>query len=297
MESIMKILKKGLILVFGFCLLLSESVYATEVSYVRDVIYGRKDGMALTYDVLKPKNANGAAIVFMMSGGWYSTWGDPETRAEQFADMLDAGFTMIPVYHGSAPLYKVPDAYSDVDLAVRHIKKNAENYAIDSDRIGLTGGSAGGHLSLMVGLNSDSGKTTSSNPVMQQGNEVATIVAYFPPVDFRSDQAEAQGIINEVEQVELMQRFPALDYDEAMIPMMSPITHVDNNDPPVLLIHGDADPLVNVTHSHAMIATLNQFDVPSELIVISGGKHGFSGENAKIANDERLAWFKKYLLQ
>ena len=293
----MKILKKGLILVFGFCLLLSESVYATEVSYVRDVIYGRKDGMALTYDVLKPKNANGAAIVFMMSGGWYSTWGDPETRAEQFADMLDAGFTMIPVYHGSAPLYKVPDAYSDVDLAVRHIKKNAENYAIDSDRIGLTGGSAGGHLSLMVGLNSDSGKTTSSNPVMQQGNEVATIVAYFPPVDFRSDQAEAQGIINEVEQVELMQRFPALDYDEAMIPMMSPITHVDNNDPPVLLIHGDADPLVHVTHSHAMIATLNQFDVPSELIVISGGTHGFSGENAKKANDERLAWFKKYLLQ
>ena len=253
--------------------------------------------MALTYDVLQPENANGAAIVFMMSGGWYSSWGEPETRASQFSDMLEAGFTMIPVYHGSAPLYKVPDAYSDVDLAVRHIKKNAEAYAIDSDRIGLTGGSAGGHLSLMVGLNSDSGKADARNPVMQQDNTVATIVAYFPPVDFRSDQAEAQGIINEVEQEELMQRFPALDYDEAMIPMMSPITHVDINNPPVLLIHGDADPLVHVTHSHAMLAALKKFDVPSELIVISGGKHGFGGENAKVANAARLSWFEKYLNQ
>lgn len=292
-----KFVTKGLILVSGFCLLLIESAYAAEVSYVRDVIYGRKDGMVLTYDVLKPNNANGAAIVFMMSGGWYSSWGEPETRAEQFADMLDAGFTMIPVYHGSAPLYKVPDAYSDVDLAVRHIKKNAEAYTIDSNRIGLTGGSAGGHLSLMVGLNSDSGKTTSNNPVMQQSNTVATVVAYFPPVDFRAEEAEAQGIINEVAQEELMQRFPALDYDETMIPMMSPITHVDSNDPPVLLIHGDADPLVNVSHSHAMLATLEKFDVPSELIVISGGKHGFGGDNAKIANAARLAWFEKYLLK
>lgn len=292
-----KSIRKVLILASGFCMILTEAVNAAEVSYISDVIYGRKDGMALTYDVLQPENANGAAIVFMMSGGWYSSWGAPETRANQFADMLEAGFTMIPVYHGSAPLYKVPDAYSDVDMAVRHIKANADTYQIDSHRIGLTGGSAGGHLSLMVGLNSDSGKADARNPVMQQDNTVATIVAYFPPVDFRSDQAEVQGIINEVEQDELMQRFPALDYDEAMIPMMSPITHVDSNDPPVLLIHGDADPLVHVTHSHAMLATLKKFDVPSELIVISGGKHGFGGENAKIANTARLAWFEKHLNQ
>ena len=292
-----KSIRKVLILASGFCMILTEAVNAAEVSYISDVIYGRKDGMALTYDVLQPENANGAAIVFMMSGGWYSSWGAPETRANQFADMLEAGFTMIPVYHGSAPLYKVPDAYSDVDMAVRHIKANADTYQIDSHRIGLTGGSAGGHLSLMVGLNSDSGKADARNPVMQQDNTVATIVAYFPPVDFRSDQAEVQGIINEVEQDELMQRFPALDYDEAMIPMMSPITHVDSNDPPVLLIHGDADPLVHVTHSHAMLATLKKFDVPSELIVISGGKHGFGGENAKIANEARLAWFEKHLNQ
>ena len=98
-----KSIRKVLILVSGFCMILTEAVNAAEVSYISDVIYGRKDGMALTYDVLQPENANGAAIVFMMSGGWYSSWGAPETRATQFADMLEAGFTMIPVYHGSAP--------------------------------------------------------------------------------------------------------------------------------------------------------------------------------------------------
>jgi hypothetical protein len=71
-------------------MILTEAVNAAEVSYISNIIYGREDGMTLTYDVLKPENANGAAIVFMMSGGWYSSWGAPETRANQFADMLEA---------------------------------------------------------------------------------------------------------------------------------------------------------------------------------------------------------------
>ena len=123
-----------LIIVFGFiCIgLISHA----EVTFNSDIVYGHKDGMALVYDVLQPENANGAAIVFMMSGGWYSSWAPAENRARQFADMLDAGFTMIPVYHGSAPRYHIPDAYSDVSRAIRHIKMNAERYGIDSERIG-----------------------------------------------------------------------------------------------------------------------------------------------------------------
>ena len=64
-----KSMRKVLMLASGFCMILAEAVAGAEVSYISDVIYGRKDGMALTYDVLQPENANGAAIVFMMSGG------------------------------------------------------------------------------------------------------------------------------------------------------------------------------------------------------------------------------------
>ncbi len=254
-----------------------------QVSSNEDVIYGHKDGMALVYTVLTPANANGAAVIFMVSGGWYSRWSEPAVYERMFADELAAGFTVIPVHHGSAPRYHVPDAYADVSRAVRHIKLHATSYGIEADRIGVTGGSAGGHLSLMLGLNSDSGVADSNDLVMQQDNSVATVVAYFPPVDLR-------------EIVGPNDRFPALNFDEAKAASISPILHVDQDDPSVLLIHGDADDLVNISASEIMFAELKKQRVKSEFIVIPGGQHGFRGENAKTANKARLEWFKKHLL-
>jgi len=278
-----------------FIFVLSSLVSYADVTIKPDIVYGHKDGMALVYDVLKPENSNGAAIVFMMSGGWYSSWAPPENRVRQFREMLDAGFTMIPVYHGSAPRYKVPDAYSDVSRAIRHIKMNAESYGVDAGRIGVTGGSAGGHLALMIGLDSDQGVTDDSDEVMRTGNSVAAVVAYFPPVEFREVESAEVGIINEVPQEELLGRFPALDYDDELIPSVTPILFVDETDPPTLLVHGDADPLVNVTHSYAIKEKFDSNEVESELIVIPGAEHGFRGEDAIRANNARLAWFQKHL--
>ena len=282
-----------IILLLNFMLV---GTVSAEVTFKSDVVYGHKDGMALVYDVLTPETANGAAIVFMMSAGYYSSWAPPETRARQFKDMLDAGFTLIPVYHGSAPRYLVPDAYSDVSRAVRHIKRNASSYGIDANRIGVAGESAGGHLSLMLGLDSDQGKLDVRDEVMQVDNSVAAVVAYFPPVVFREIESLPVGIVNNVPEEELLSRFPALDYDPELAPTVSPILFVDAGDPPTLLIHGDQDPLVDVTHSYAIKAEFDKEGVESELIVIPGGKHGFGGEDAKRAKKARLEWFEKFLL-
>ena len=282
-----------IILLLNFMLV---GAVSAEVTFKSDVVYGHKDGMALVYDVLTPETANGAAIVFMMSAGYYSSWAPPETRARQFKEILDAGFTLIPVYHGSAPRYLVPDAYSDVSRAVRHIKLNASSYGIDANRIGVAGESAGGHLSLMLGLDSDQGKLDVSDEVMQVDNSVAAVVAYFPPVVFREIESLPAGIVNNVPEEELLSRFPALDYDPELAPTLSPILFVDAGDPPTLLIHGDQDPLVDVTHSYAIKAEFDKEGVESELIVIPGGKHGFGGEDAKRAKKARLEWFEKFLL-
>ena len=91
-----------------------------------DVIYGHKAGMALTYDVVRPaKDPNGAAILFMVSGGWVSMWAPPEyfIRPEKgslnlFEKIVDRGYTLILVRHGSSPYFKVPDAVADVKLAI-----------------------------------------------------------------------------------------------------------------------------------------------------------------------------------
>lgn len=248
-----------------------------------NVVYGHKDGMALIYDVFHPEGErNGAAIAYMISGGWFSGRADPEQRAQGFQPMLEAGYTVFAVHHGSAPRYKVPDAYSDVSRAIRHIRLHADEYGIDPSRIGVTGGSAGGHLSLMLGLDADNGEPGAEDPVMRASNHVAAVVAYYPPVDLRNMTGPND-------------RFPALEFPREQADEVSPLLYADPEDPPVLLIHGDADGLVNIRHSENMFSELQEQEVTSEFITIEGGEHGFGGDNARRASEARLEWFDRHL--
>lgn len=116
------------------CLLYSgafaQSETNREISIEADVVYGHKAGMALTYDILTPEERNGAAVLFMVSGGWYSSWIQPERLIGMFQFLLDEGFTVIPVRHGSSPWFKVPEALTDVRRAVRHVRFNSEHNRI-----------------------------------------------------------------------------------------------------------------------------------------------------------------------
>ncbi len=269
-------------IVFAAVLLCCSTLASAEPRITADVVYGHKDGMALIYDVLQPEQANGAGILYMVSGGWFSRWTEPANRLTTFESLLDAGYTVFAVHHGSAPRYKVPEAYDDVSRAVRHIRLHADSYGIDPQRLGVTGGSAGGHLSLMLGLNSDEGQADASDPVMQQPNSVAAVVAYFPPVDLRRMTGPNE-------------RFPALDFPNEQAAAISPLLMADAEDPPVLLIHGDADELVNISHSVNMFKELQEQGVTSDFITINGGAHGFRGEHAVQASDARLEWFNRHL--
>ena len=90
------------------------------VKVVPDVVYGHKDGLAMTFDVFTPvQNAKGVGVLFMVSGGWYSYWAPPEKYQPFYKALTDAGFTVFTVRHGSSPKYGIPDAVSDVRRAVR----------------------------------------------------------------------------------------------------------------------------------------------------------------------------------
>lgn len=238
-----------------------------------DVVYGHKDGMALTYDVLHPDGSpNGAGVLWMVSGGWISRWAPPRMVRARFTELLDEGFTVFVVRHGSSPRYKVPDAVADVRRAARHIRTNANDFSVDPERLGVYGGSAGGHLSLMLGLAAES-----------DAAGLAAVVAYFPPVDLRRIAGPSE-------------RFPALDFEAGLAPSISPILFVTPDDPPVLLIHGDADELVGLANSESMYAALQDAGVSSELIVIPGGDHGFTEPQHRArANAAMVAWFAEHL--
>jgi acetyl esterase/lipase len=263
---------------------------AAEPAITADVVYGHKMGLAMTYDVITPETPNGAAIVYMVSGGWVSRWSPPEQFAARWQDELDAGFTVIPVRHGSSPLFKVPEAYDDVQRAIRHIRLNAAEYGIDPDRLGVTGGSAGGHLSLMLGLAADDGDAAADDPIARTGNRVAAVVAYFPPTDLRNLARGANPADGG------SQAFPALNFAIEDAADISPILFVSADDPPTLLIHGDQDTLVDISASTNIAAEFEAGNVTYDFITIEGAGHGFRGDDATRADAARLDWFETHLL-
>ncbi len=282
-------MKQAVIVLIAAALLAAPLSAGGETKVHADVVYGHKMGMALTFDALVPADQNGAAVLVMVSGGWFSRWSDPHRivsgEGQRFGavnDLLDRGYVVFMVRHGSAPLFKVPEAVADVRRAVRYIRLNADDFGVDPDRMGVFGGSAGGHLSLMLGNASDQGNSESNDPIEQTGNRVAAVVAYFPPVDL-------QGITGPND------RFPALDFDPAKAADISPLLFVSEDDPPTLLIHGDEDQLVPIGNSERIKAAFDEANVTSKLIVIEGAAHGFRGEDGERASSALVAWFDEHL--
>jgi acetyl esterase/lipase len=268
----------------------APSAFAQDVEVIPDVVYGHKDGLAMTFDVLKPANANGAAVLYMVSGGWVSRWSPPEQMLPRFEGLLDRGFTMFIVRHGSSPKYFVPDAVADVRRAARFIQHHAGTWGVDADRLGVYGGSAGGHLSLMLGMASETGDPEAAEPFMREGIEIASIVAYFPPVDL---QQWARGRVADPPPG---QSFPALNFERELAAGISPILFVTSDDPPTLLIHGTADTVVPLNHSTRIQEAFEAAGVESELIIIEGAGHGFRDDDATRATAALIEWFERTLL-
>ena len=272
----------------------AAQVKPPDIDVIPDVVYGHKDGMALTFDLFKPKtHPNGAAVIFMVSGGWISAWAPPDQIAPRYQEFYDKGFTVITLRHGSSPRYLIPDIVADVRRGVRFIRFNAKRWGIDQNRIGVYGGSAGGHLSLMIGLDSDNGDPNAKEDFMKESDRVAAVVAYFPPVDLR---LLARGL-NPPPTGTVLDRFPALNFEKEKAADYSPIVFVTPDDPPTLLIHGDKDELVNISNSQIMFEALKKNNVKTDFITIPGAGHGFRGQDAKRALDATVSWFEQTLLK
>ncbi|MAD78696.1 MAG: hypothetical protein CMJ51_04910 [Planctomycetaceae bacterium] len=263
-----------------------------------DVIYGRADALAMTYDLLKPTApANGATVIFMVSGGWVSRWFDPrlammpEIRGISLVhDLLVDGYHVVMLRHGSSPRYKVPDAADHVEKAVRHLRENAEERGLDPERIGSFGLSAGGHLSLhLATLGGERvpgylrrSRSGSEFEGRRKAAPIAAAVAWFPPVEL-------------VSFVGPNERYPAMDFDPELAERVSPIRHVDAQDAPVLLLHGTEDSVVIPRASEAMKEAYDEAGLESELHIFEGAGHGFEGDDARRSSELAKAWFDRWL--
>jgi acetyl esterase/lipase len=291
-------MRKGLYSIL-FVLILAVSVAAQvkpapSVDVIPDVVYGHKDGMALTFDVFKPKTQpNGAVIIFIVSGGWISTYIPTDLAVPRYQELLGAGFTVITLRHGGSPKYLIPEIVADVRRGVRFIRYHARDWGIDPNRIGVYGGSAGGHLALMIGLASDNGDATAKEDFMKVSDRVAAVVAYFPPVDLR----QITRGLNPPPSGTVLDRFPAMNFEKEKAADYSPIVFVTPDDPPTLLIHGDQDDLVNISNSQIIFEAFKKNNVKTDFITIPGAGHGFKGEDAKRAMAATVSWFETTLVK
>src|SRR5579872_3940618 len=164
---------------------LTSPILAQEPTFTRteDVIYGRKFGVALTMDVFTPKEkANGCGIVYCVSGGWFSDKGGINPGV--YKEFLDRGYVVFAVVHGSQPKFTIPEVLEDMHRAVRFIHFNAKKYKVDPDKLGIAGGSAGGHLSLMQGNAFKDGDPKANDPIDRLSSKIAVIACFYPPTDF-----------------------------------------------------------------------------------------------------------------
>jgi len=268
---------------------------AAKFTRVEDIIYGRKHGLALTLDMLRPAEPNGLGVVFIVSGGWYSA---KRAINPQFLNgFVKRGYTVFAVVHGSQPKFQIAEIDKDIHRAVRFIRHNAAKFGVDPDKRGVSGASAGGHLSLLLATRGDAGNSDAEDPVDQEPSAVQAVACFFPPTDFLNygkpgEDAVGVGIL--------------ADYNAAFGPMIrtaqgrkllgraiSPINFVTEKTPPVLIVHGDADSLVPIQQAESFLKKCEEKNVPTMLIRRAGKAHGWPGMEKEM---EVLAgWFDQHL--
>lgn len=275
---------------------LFASAQAPDANHVKDVIYGFKEGVALTMDVFKPAKPNGIGVLWMVSGGWVS---NHDGINPGLAAIFTAhGDTVFEIVHGTQPRFPVGDIVKDIRRAVRFVRTHADEYGVDPNKLGISGGSSGGHLSIFAAATGDDGNPSAKDPVERASSRLNAVACFYPPTDFLNFGKEGVKAF----EVPMLKPFrPAFgipdsssDADkEKLAKELSPIYHLTDKMPPTLIIHGDADPLVPIQQSQIFTAKLTELKIPNKLEVRAGKGHGWPDVGPDFAM--MLEWYDKYL--
>ena len=246
-------------------------------------------------------------MLAIQSGGWRSRWQPVTESQSRWEPLLNTGFTVFIVRHGSSPRFNAAEAFADVQRAIRVVRQQAPTYGVDPERLGIHGSSAGGHLSLMAALGSDQGDPSAEDEVLRESSRVAAVVAFYPEVDLRPRSQEDTGFpplttesffyANGLDVPRSYERWPALELDDEVAASISPVLYASSDDPPTLLVHSDVDTIADLNGSQTLHALLTDAGVETELFVIEGAEHRFPNpENSALAMDALVRWFETHLV-
>lgn len=317
------------VVILWLAMAMSVQLHAAEApsqTCTRDVVYGRKAGLALTMDVFRPKErANGAALLWLRSGDWMSA---PEQPFDPhvISEFLDRGYTVFAVCHSSTPAFPIDEIVPDIHRAVRYIRHHAKEYKINPDRLVLFGESSGGHLAAHVGVSGGEGPPFPKpdllgigryDPIeVEESSKVAAFVSVCGPTDLLNYEAEGKSILEfrlppAIRKQAKIEHFTApfefRDFDRKALRFarvtdaeeirqrlkaLSPASLVSAHSAPGLLIHGDKDENVPVRQAEALAGRMRAAGVAVNLVIRKGVGHDvYQWQDNKFVAD----WLDKQL--
>ena len=249
------------------------SLVGIEYRIQPNVVYKVANGYEAKLDVYYPRHAEAGprpTVIYIHGGGW--TGGTKEASVFNLLPYLRMGFNAVNVEYRLARNSLAPAAVEDCRCALRWVIRNAERYQIDTSKLVVTGGSAGGHLSLMTGILDPAAGLDNECPGSED-LKVAAVVNFYGITDVAD---LLQGPHQQRYAVTWLGGMPDR---KAVAKRASPLTYVRKGLPPILTIHGDADTVVPYVHATRFHQALDAAGVANELLTIPGAGHG--GFNAE----------------
>jgi acetyl esterase/lipase len=261
-----------------------------DVVFESGVEYANPDGQHLQLDLARPKTGDGPfpAVVCIHGGGFRA--GKREGYDAQCVRLAQHGYVALTITYRLAPKYQFPAAVHDCKAAVRWVRANAAKYKIDPKRVGVMGGSAGGHLAQFLGVTAGV-KEFEGRDNPGPSSAVACVVNYYGPSDFTKSYGKS------VDAAEVLPLFLGGNLETARRQHIrsSPLYWVTPDAAPTLCIHGTEDKYVAHEQAVWLVDRLKAATVPAELLTLRGAGHGFRGKDAETAEKAMLAFFDKQL--
>ncbi|MCI0476452.1 MAG: alpha/beta hydrolase fold domain-containing protein, partial [Anaerolineales bacterium] len=255
-----------------------QTVEAKPGASYRDVTYCTPDGIPQKMNLFYPKQLSDKPMpiaVYIHGGGW--TAGDKGSGAGS-ADMqglLARGYIVASLDYRLAPQYKWPLQITDVKCAIRHLRANAATYQIDLNRIGVWGGSAGGHLVAMLGT-TDKSAGFDVGEYLDQSSRVQAVVDLFGPADLPVMLSGRAMVVGQTV-------FGATSRDDPILVKASPVTYITPDDPPFLILQGDKDTTVPLEQSQILYDKLKAGGVTATLVIVKNAGHSFTPSGGAIS--------------
>ena len=264
-----------------------------QVTTLNNIEFAKPQGLSLALDLYLP-SSNGAAspvVVFIHGGGWKNGSKD---RAKKIAGWLvESGFAVAGISYRLTDVAGWPAQINDCYTAIRWLRENADEYALDSGRIGVWGTSAGGHLAVLLGTRPFPGEETVSS-------RVQAVCDWFGPSDLLTMPPNNVGDGRTEEDVAQSNGAKLLRATVRKVPERakdaSGLFHVSSDDPSFLIMHGELDPGVPLSQSRRLHQALTKADVLSDFHIVPGAGHGGKGFDTPEVREMVLAFFRKTLL-